>query len=108
MVDVKSLNPGDVVKIVDQWPGYVGQASGHDMDKWLGKTMTVLRHCGTAFFGENVGTVPFVEMEEDVGEFVEGGWSWNGHMIDYVVQRACEPEQPAEPIEDKDFGLLFS
>ena len=112
MVDISSLKPGDIVKIVDSWPGHIGQNSQGDMDKWLGATMTVRKQCGTGLFG-GVGVVPYVEMAED---FAQGdGWGWNGYMIDCVVRGAgfqkpsvCTFTLSPEPIVDEDLYFLFS
>lgn len=63
---------GDRVKIVDKWGPGCRESSKGEMDKWLGKVMTVraVEHC-TGFC--------FYRMEEDSDENIsetECGWMW--------------------------------
>ena len=45
IIKQKEYNPGDKVKIVDRWSEDCHQKTGGEMDKWLGKIMTVyLKH----------------------------------------------------------------
>lgn len=83
MVDVRTLKPGDRVKIVDAWvksgDGRIRWNSEGRMDRYLGTVMTV----------EMVPNriVQFVKMQEDDGE-----WSWFREMLDYVL-----PEEEFQP-----------
>lgn len=62
---------GDVVRIVDSWPGFCGQNSQGHMDHWLGKPMTIRTVVGSSYY-----------MKEDSGEgFGGGGWTWFNKMI---------------------------
>lgn len=73
--ELRTLRPGDRVKIVDQWlyhPGY--QNTNGKMDHWLGKIMTVRSRY-------NLG----VKMVEDVHELNGDGWSWNHTLIERVL-----------------------
>ena len=98
MVDVTMLRPGDRVKIIDAWPGDIGQAENGNMDKWLGKYMTVLSSNSSAYF--NGDYKPCVKMKEDQAEFLHYGWFWSSEMIDFIV-----PEEEESSI---DLDLLFS
>lgn len=70
-------NVGDKVLIVDKWvksyeDGGLQNCDG-EMDKWLGKVMTVKTNKGT-----------YIHMEEDQhdeGSFSDGGWFWYPEMI---------------------------
>lgn len=90
MVILEELEPGMKVKIVDEWNRFeVGANSAGEMDKWLGKTMTVRE-----VFDD------VVKMEEDKEEFADDGWYWNSRMFDRVV--ADGPVNDIE-FEESDF-----
>lgn len=78
MVNISTLHPGDMVKIVDKWnPGCDENIDG-EMDHWLGKTMTVRE----VYDG-------YVKMEEDIEEHGGGrGWFWYPDAIECVVRSA--------------------
>lgn len=71
--EFKKLRVGDKVKIVDKPVGSYWNLVG-GMDKWLGKTMTMLHIIGGVC----------VKMKED-----PEGWCWYPHMID------CKVDEPA-------------
>lgn len=71
--EFKKLRVGDKVKIVDKPVGSYWNLVG-GMDKWLGKTMTMLHIIGGVC----------VKMKED-----PEGWYWYPHMID------CKVDEPA-------------
>ena len=75
--EFKKLRVGDKVKIVDKPVGSYWNLVG-GMDKWLGKTMTMLHIIGGVC----------VKMKED-----PEGWCWYPHMID------CKVDDPAITIE---------
>lgn len=82
------LLPGDRVKIYDHWQDEHGfQASGGDMDMWLGTVMTV-------FCFSRDGTS--VKMLED-----DGAWFWDETLIERLV------EEPDDLI-DLDFSDIDS
>ena len=76
MVDLSTISAGNRVKIVDRWDpgGACCENRMGLMNKWLGQTMTVRENNGYYLF-----------MEEDAKECGGGGWYWNEHCIDYVV-----------------------
>lgn len=67
---------GDRVRIVSEWREGCRQASSGEMDKWLGKIMTV-RSVGSAFY----------KMVEDALEYNGDGWWWSENCISGL---ACE------------------
>lgn len=76
MVRIEDLRPGLKVRIVDSRVD--GMNSRGEMDKWLGKIMTIyhVRDDGAIF------------MKEDEGEWMNGplgGWSWSLNMIKEIV-----------------------
>ena len=80
MVDTRTLNPGDRVRIVDRWPAdkSARQNSYGEMDKWLGMVMTV-----RSLPDENGA----IKMIDDKGERMqEDGWYWYPAAIAYVVE----------------------
>ena len=80
MVDIRTLNPGDRVRIVDRWPadGSAGQNTHGGMDKWLGMVMTVRSPA------DEDGCV---KMVDDQGEGLGyGGWYWLSGAIACVVK----------------------
>ena len=75
---------GDKVRIVSKKPG-VGWNGEGEMDKWLGKTMTIRR-------ASHMGCFDFYRMVEDQNEWF-GGWTWYEWMIEGLA-----PEQPEHKI----------
>ena len=61
---------GDKVRIVSKWGKGCFQSSNGEMDKWLGKIMTV-RHVGTKLY----------RMAEDIKDNERGGWVWSENCI---------------------------
>ena len=114
MLDVCSLKPGDVVQIVEAWPGDVGQSAIGSMDRWLGRRMTVRALHFDGCFQRSLGrsNVPHVHMEEDHDVCGGSGWSWNDYMIEYVVSyadgRSAIPEENPQDINDMITDLLFA
>lgn len=76
MVEIKDLEVGMKVKIVDQWNAHTCQNPDGRMDRWLGQIVTV---------AELVGGAVFIEEDEAGGSI---HWLWNKHCIDHIVQ--CE------------------
>lgn len=72
---------GDKVKIIDKWVDGCGENSKGEMDKWLGKIMTV-RTADSHY-----------RMEEDLDEHCGNGWSWNTKCIEGKVVNT-EPTKP--------------
>lgn len=70
--EFKKLKPGDKVQIVRKRVG--GMNISGEMDKWLGKVMTVRRRWGN----------DSIQMEEDKHENA-GGWIWWCNMIERKV-----------------------
>ena len=69
---------GDKVRIVDHRTDNMNPLG--EMDKWLGKVMTIR---GLAWFG--------YRMEEDYGEYYGYGWQWDDSMISGLVEPRREP-----------------
>ena len=67
---------GDKVRIVSKWGKGCFQSPNGEMDKWLGKIMTV-RYVGTKFY----------RMAEDIKDNERGGWVWSENCI---AGFACE------------------
>lgn len=103
MVDINLLRPGMRVKIIDAWPGEIGQAQSGEMDMWLGKCMTVRRTDVHAYF--NAGYEPCVKMVEDQNELSGDGWYWSSEMIDYICN---DDDRVPEEELSIDLDLLFS
>ena len=74
MVYIKTLVPGDCVKIVDRWVDGCHANPDGEMDHWLGKIMTVREVWND-----------YVKMEEDIEEW-NGGWSWFSPALDCIVE----------------------
>ncbi len=68
---------GDKVRIVSEWGDGCGQNSRGEMDKWLGKNMTIR----AIYYGCSY------KMKEDVTEWRGDGWLWNENCI---AGLACE------------------
>jgi len=76
VVEIKDLEPGMVVKIVDNWAPSEQWAEPYGkMDKWLGTNMTI-----------RYVDFDCVKMEEDREEYNGDGWCWVPSMLDYVVE----------------------
>ena len=69
---------GDKVRIVDHRTDNMNPLG--EMDKWLGKVMTIR---GLDWFG--------YRMEEDYGEYYGYGWQWEDSMISGLVEPRREP-----------------
>lgn len=69
---------GDKVRIVDHRTDNMNPFG--EMDKWLGKVMTI---GGLSWFG--------YRMEEDYGEYHGYGWQWDDSMISGLVEPRREP-----------------
>lgn len=67
---------GDKVRIVSKWGKGCFQSPNGEMDKWLGKIMTV-RYVGIKFY----------KMVEDIKDNERGGWVWSENCI---AGLACE------------------
>lgn len=68
---------GDKVKIVDTWENSEGrQEWSGDMNKWLGKTMTIRRTLDEECY----------KMEEDKSEYLGDGWYWYDSMIEGLAR----------------------
>lgn len=66
---------GDKVKIIDQWVDGCCQNIDGEMDKWLGKTLTV----------RNIFSTGHYLMVEDAKECNGFGWDWNDNCIEGKV-----------------------
>jgi len=99
MVDIRTLKPGDRVRIVSEWNEECYDVP--KMDKWLGEIMTV-REChpdGADFLGH-----PYAFMWEALGEGNNGeGWYWTGEALAEVVG-----EESVDPASDEDFASLLN
>lgn len=71
---------GDKVKIVDTWVDGCKANPKEEMDKWLGKTMTVRN---ITIFGD-------YRMVEDIDENIGNGWVWNDKCIEGKVIEETE------------------
>ena len=80
---------GDKVRIVGHRT-YNMNPSG-EMDKWLGKVMTIR---GFSWFG--------YWMEEDYGEYLGDGWMWDDSMISGLA----EPEREPYTVELRFDGMI--
>lgn len=80
---------GDKVRIVGHRT-YNMNPSG-EMDKWLGKVMTIR---GLSWFG--------YWMEEDYGEYLGDGWMWDDSMISGLA----EPEREPYTVELRFDGMI--
>jgi len=80
-----TLNIGDQVKIVDEWPMGKLHYRDHPISEYLGKVMTI--RTPTSFNDR-----PSFHMEEDYGENGGDGYYWYADMIDYIVtSKTIEP-----------------
>lgn len=72
---------GDKVKIVDKWISGT-QSSFGEMDKWLGKVMTIKRNIGYCY-----------KMNEDVAENIGKGWVWSINDIEgKIIEESESPK----------------
>ena len=79
MVDLSLIEPGMQVRIIDHWVPGCCQNSEGQMDRWLGKIMTVkCRQCG------------HLSMMEDGGR-----WAWSEHTIAEIIDNT-----PLTHVED--------
>ena len=94
---------GDRVKIVDARLGSHWNPLG-EMDKWLGKVMTVI-----AVDGSSVHDF-VVRLRECRGEYGHLGWIWYPWMIEgLAIERAEDiAEDPATWASDVGFDVLLS
>ena len=69
---------GDKVRIVDHRTDNMNPSG--EMDKWLGKVMTIK---DLSWFG--------YWMEEDYGEYMGNGWMWDDSMISGLAEPEREP-----------------
>lgn len=74
MIDLNDLHIGDSVKIIDKWPGNIGQNSAGKMDKYLGKIVTV----SAIEYGN-------FRILEDNYENFGVKWFFSGEMVDYIL-----------------------
>lgn len=80
---------GDKVRIVDHRTGRMNILG--EMDKWLGKVMTIRERYLTGYL-----------MEEDCGENHRRGWLWDDSMIDGLA----EPEREPYTVELRFDGMI--
>ena len=80
---------GDKVRIVDHRTGRMNILG--EMDKWLGKVMTIRERFLTVYW-----------MEEDCGENHRRGWLWDDSMIDGLA----EPEREPYTVELRFDGMI--
>ena len=80
---------GDKVRIVDHRTGRMNILG--EMDKWLGKVMTIRERALTGYW-----------MEEDCGENHGRGWLWDDSMIDGLA----EPEREPYTVELRFDGMI--
>ena len=80
---------GDKVRIVDHRTGRMNILG--EMDKWLGKVMTIRERFLTGYW-----------MEEDCGENHGRGWLWDDSMIDGLA----EPEREPYTVELRFDGMI--
>ena len=72
---------GDKVKIVDKWISGT-QSSFGEMDKWLGKVMTIKRNIGYCY-----------KMNEEVAENIGKGWVWSINDIEgKIIEESESPK----------------
>lgn len=83
MIDISMLRVGDKIRVVNVWPEGGRQNHYGEMDKYLGKTLTVR---------ETVRE--FCRVWEDAGEASGIGWAWFPELIDEIVY---EEDDEAEP-----------
>ena len=83
MVPIKSLKPGDVVKIVDAWPGNAFENTQGFMDRYLGTFMTVMKTYN--------GFARMVEDQNDPHR-CGSGWQWYPAAIECVIGRPDNTE----------------
>lgn len=106
MVDIATLHPGDVIRLVDE-----ESLAGHESDvclvprmrKFLGEFVTVLetRH-DTLFDGK-----PYVTIVEDYDKGINGDldhFGWLPATIDRVVVKQPHPE----PVSDAELSEFLS
>lgn len=105
MVDIYTLKPGDLVKIVDRWCQGCEENSEGKMDHWLGKTMTVRR-----VVIDEPWYRSHVRMEEDRTErrtYPEDGWLWYPAAIECVVDDGDEKRAYKNPSREQIKAFLF-
>lgn len=74
MIDLNDLHIGDSVKIIDKWPGFIGQNNAGKMDKYLGKIVTVSAIVYDGF-----------RISEDDYENYGAKWLFFPEMVDYIL-----------------------
>lgn len=72
---------GDKVRIVDHRTGRMSHSG--EMDKWLGKVMTIRERSLTS--------LTRYRMKEDYGEYTGYGWYWDDDMISGLAEPNREP-----------------
>ena len=90
MVPIRTLHPGDRVKIVDRFRTFVAYRYANpvsDMMRFLGQIVTIQRTEG------NVARI-----EED-----GRAWVWDPEMLDYIVE-----DTPIIPASEADFLSLLA
>lgn len=85
--ELSLLSPGDTVKLVDNWDGVKSSFNiNGEMDKWLGKYLTV-----EAVVYDPGNIEWYITVREDYGdgpEYQGGHWCWYADMIDMEVPDA--------------------
>ena len=84
---------GDKVRIVSKWGKGCFQSPNGEMDKWLGKIMTV-RHVGIKLY----------RMVEDIKDNERGGWVWSENCI---AGLACEKKIVITSDGEKTLARLY-
>ncbi len=92
MIDISTLHPGDIVKIVDAWVEGCGENMDGYMDKYLGRTVTVRSVHGSAICIE--------EDQRDPHRY--GGWSWFAPALEPVT------DDLADFVPESDADFLYS
>lgn len=93
MVNIQCLSPGMKVKIVDEWSPNCHRNPDGNMDKYLGRIVTILEVLND-----------FATIEEDTGDgprHQEGHWRWNKYCFDYIVCDEDESEDFEPPTESE-------
>lgn len=98
MVDLCMLTPGMKVKIVDQWVDGCCQSNTGEMDKFLGRIVTICNVYGI-----------YATINEDEGDCsfrTDGHWSWNKHCFDCIIDE-CEDKPMETASEQEIYAMIF-
>ena len=104
MVDIRELSPGMQLKIVDAFTEhhYDDCWVVHDMERWLGQTVTVSGIDAEEWMDEADYSV-FIEEDAGFGPDGQNGFYWHPDCFEYIVESETLPE-----VNESSISSLFS